>query len=226
MLVASVKQMKEIDRLTIEEYGIPSLVLMENAGRGVANHIISRSKMAFSVAIVCGTGNNGGDGMVAARHLHNAGCLVTVIICGSEDRFTPDAQVQYEIIKKMGINNLFYDDEGTAAARLCIAESDIIVDALFGTGLDRTIEGVFAEVIGSMNHSESPIVSIDIPSGLHGDEGTVLGVAIEARATVTLAMPKLGLFCGEGPQHVGEIECVDISIPRVIIDRVKGEMHE
>jgi hydroxyethylthiazole kinase-like uncharacterized protein yjeF len=215
--------MRRLDEKAIKDYGIPSIVLMENAGRGAAEIIQASCRRMFCkagrqvggcrVVIVCGTGNNGGDGFVVARHLVNKGVRVQVILLGSSKKLSPDALINYKIVKKMGIkirDTSYFFDQIFNKKR----DVSLIIDAIFGTGLSRPIEGMVANVIQAMNQSKKPIVALDIPSGLNGKTGEVMGAAIKAKGTMTFGAPKTGFYKKQGPKLTGKVTIVDISIPR------------
>jgi len=212
--------MRILDSKAIRNYGIPSLILMENAGRGVAETLRKRlrgKKRGRTILILCGAGNNGGDGFVAARHLFNSGFQVRVFLIGSVSQLSPDCRINYLIDKKMKITIFF--SKSTLYSRLSreLERADIVVDAIFGTGLSRNIEGELAKAITLLNGAKKTIISIDIPSGLNGQTGEVLGVSVKAQETATLGAPKSGFFRREGPRHTGKISVVDISIPRQLL---------
>ncbi len=203
--------MRKLDEISIKKYGIPSVVLMENAGRGAALRILGLIKKNQKILIICGSGNNGGDGFVVARHLANQGIKVGVIFLGNVKKLTPDAKINYGIIKRMKISI-----NTAKQLKPLLLKSNLIIDGIFGTGLTRPIEGELAEVVESINHSKKPVVSLDIPSGLNGKTGKVMGSAIKAKETVTFGAPKTGFYKNDGPRHAGKITIVDISIPQAL----------
>ena len=208
-------EMRAIDRWAIETVGIPSVVLMENAGRGVAEIVLERLRARGPgriVRIVCGTGNNGGDGFVAARHLANAGCDVTLLLAGAPGAFdrSGDAGVQFRVAHAMGIAMRPAEAEGLSR------DVDCLVDALFGTGLARPVEGIHRELIEALSGAGTDVVAVDIPSGLDADAGGPLGAAVRASVTATMAFPKRGFFAGSGPELCGEVRIVDLGIPRSV----------
>ncbi len=221
--VLSVNEMRELDRKAIEDYGIPSLLLMENAGRSVAEaslKMLKSRKKGNRVTLVSGKGNNGGDGLVAARHLINSGMLVSVfIIAESEKSLKGDPGINYGMLRKMKADIQFLKGETWELEALepAFRASDLIIDALFGTGLSHNLEDPYYSIVQSINESGRPILSIDIPSGLNGDTGTVMGIAVRADRTITLACFKSGLLKGKGPQYTGKVEIGYISIPAQLI---------
>ncbi|MFC1511142.1 NAD(P)H-hydrate epimerase [Candidatus Margulisiibacteriota bacterium] len=195
----SIAEAQAFDKAAQEKLGIPSLVLMENAGRGVAEEAVKmvRWKDGEQVAIVCGTGNNGGDGLVAARHLLNAGTKVKVYLLGDESKLKPDPQTNLSILKKMG-QEVYKDLAG-------LEQADLIIDAIFGIGLKSDVRSPMSNVIDLLNSSGKPILAVDVPSGLDADTGEVLGRAIKAKKTITFVAAKNGFYLNRGPEHCGEI---------------------
>jgi hydroxyethylthiazole kinase-like uncharacterized protein yjeF len=221
MFVVTAEEMRQMDRRTIEDLGIPGAVLMENAGRGAICALWHRFPDLGSrrVAVVCGRGNNGGDGFVIARYLASRGGDVHVYLAASRGQVTGDARIPMEVLGRMGVP---IREVGTEDA---LAPSDIpwdsyglIVDAILGTGIRSEVEGLFRELIEAMNRSQVPILAVDIPSGLSADTGRPLGVAVEATLTVTFGLPKLGHFLYPGRRLCGELWVVDIGIPREVVE--------
>ncbi len=210
-------EMRLLDQTAIQDFAIPSLLLMENAGRGVAQ-ILSREFMARKVLIVAGKGNNGGDGFVVARHLANQNYLVQVVLLEDPQNLKPDPLVNYTILQKMNIPVKTIRTEIPEADWAAQCEwANCIVDAIFGVGFHGRVEGVFAQAISAICESQRPVVSVDIPSGLDADTGEIQGVAIKATVTATLALPKRGLFEGNGPEYSGKVEIIDIGIPNFLL---------
>ncbi len=220
--VLTAAEMREADRLAIEDAGIIGLVLMENAGRAVAERaleLIAEQDDAL-VVVVCGRGNNGGDGFVAARHLAQRGIDVRCLVAARRSEVSRDGATQLEIADTLGIpitEVVGHVDEDVADL---LAAADLIIDALFGVGLDRPILGLAAELIGHINESDAAVLAVDLPSGVHTDTGRVLGAAVVANATVTFAFPKRGLVVYPGAAYAGDIEVVDIGIPRAVVEHV------
>ncbi len=215
MKTATVQQIQELDRLAIEKYGILSLVLMENAGRVVAQEVLKRlrNKRKSVVCIVCGRGNNAGDGFVVARHLLNAGIKTKIFLIGKESDLKPDAAVNYQILKRCG----YRIEVGEDVPSQQLSRADIMVDAIFGVGLNRPIEEPFKTVIETINKEAKYVVSVDIPSGLDGTSGKIYGVCVKADLTVTFSFAKKGFFKNEGPHAAGKIVVADIGIPRCLL---------
>lgn len=206
MKTVTVKQIQALDRMAMEKYGIPSLILMENAGRAVAEEVLKslRNKKNPFVCVICGQGNNAGDGFVAARHLLNAGIKTKTFLIGKVNDLKHDAAVNYQILKKAGY---------AIVSPQKLSRADVVVDAIFGVGLNRAVGEPFKTVIETINKEAKCVVSIDIPSGLDGTTGKIYGVCVRADLTVTFSFAKEGFFKNEGPQRTGEIIVADIGIP-------------
>ena len=212
-------EVRSIDRRAAEEFGLSTLVLMENAGRGAADRLCEILPRDGRVVIACGPGNNGGDGGVVARHLDARGRSVRVAWFAPLDKIAGDALIQHKILAASGIDQQEWAgpvDRGRPDA--LFAEADWIVDALLGTGLARPVEGVLREVIESMNASGKPIVALDLPSGLDADSGEPLGIAVRASETVTFVAPKLGFAQPGASAYTGRITVVDIGVPRRLLE--------
>jgi len=231
MKVLTSKQMKEIDRKTIEEIGIPGPVLMENAGLQILKAIKSRfpELEKEKVVIVAGKGNNGGDGLVVARHLFNQACKPEVLLLASKHEVKGDAAINLQIAEKIGVQIFEAENlEGWKKHKKEILEATLLVDAVFGTGLLKPAEGLYADVIKDINKSKAYKVAVDIPSGLSSDTYQVIGPAVKADLTVTLAAPKISHVFPPAEEFVGELEIADISIPPFLFEdeRLKLELVE
>jgi len=211
---ATTAEIREYDRRFIEEVGVPGVVLMENAGRGAAE-IIMKYYPDRKIAIVCGRGNNGGDGCVVARHLFNKGYKVGVFLFAGADEIKGDAKINLGIAQKM---NLPVKERGEWTAD-SLRTFGVIVDALLGTGISGELKEDYRKLIENINKLPCPKVAIDIPSGLAGDTGEVLGAAIKAERTITFALPKVGFFKGDAKKFTGEIHLVDIGITPAVFKR-------
>lgn len=224
MKAVTAEQMKEIDRIAIKEYGIPGIVLMENAALGVLGEI-KKDLGALknkNVVIFAGTGSNGGDALGVARHAFIQGANVLVVLVGAEKNVKGDALTNLNIVKNMKINTVFVEEDlynEEIAASLLMA--DAVVDGLLGTGLNKPVQGLMAQIIDIINNAGRYTVSIDIPSGVNGTTGEINGVCINAHKTITLGLPKIGMLCGEGAKHAGQFEVADIGIPVSILDKIK-----
>ncbi|MDQ1274113.1 MAG: Bifunctional NAD(P)H-hydrate repair enzyme Nnr [Planctomycetota bacterium] len=216
------EEMRELDRKAIEVYEIPGIILMENAGRNVAEEVykMTDTQSKIKVAVLCGKGNNGGDGFVVARHLHNYGITVGVFLVAKISDIVKDADagtnLKILLNMKIAIREILLTTEmNNILMELC--SYDIIVDALFGTGLSGDVREPFKMLIDGVNNLNRPIVSVDIPSGLDCNNGNILSTAIKATKTVTFAAGKRGFYLGNGPLHTGEIIVTDICIPKELI---------
>ena len=229
MRILNAAQMREADRVTIEEIGISSLVLMENAGRQVvaALEAAYESRLNGRVAVLCGRGNNGGDGFVVARTLLQRGIDAAVFVIGSLAEVRGDAKINLEILGRLGVTVVEINDEQSWELHFSeISQCALIVDAIFGTGLKSALGGMMETIVADVNASSIPIVSIDLPSGLSADTPHVIGDCMDAAMTVTLAAPKLPLVLPPGEEHAGDVVIADIGIPREVIDGVEGQHIE
>lgn len=220
MNLVTAQKMKEIDKRAIYEYGIPSIVLMENAGRRVSEIAIKMLEHAGNnrVSIFCGKGNNGGDGFVATRHLINKEIEVTTFLIGRAEELSADARTNYRILIAMNaeVNKIQTDNDWKQIKEKAV-DTDLTIDALLGIGLNGEIRGLYKSVIEFLNQAPNPILSVDIPSGLNADSGKPCGVAIKAKKTVTLGLAKTGLVTGQGVNYAGEVVVADIGIPRKLL---------
>lgn len=211
MKVATAQEMREIDRITIEEYGIPGPVLMERAGLAVARKV--RELFPGRKAVVlCGGGNNGGDGLAAARELFNRGDAVQVFLLAKKGSLSPDCAAQYRIAKKMGVPAAFCKTVEAEELR-----DAVVIDALFGTGLGRPVQGELARLLSLVNDTDVPVVAVDIPSGISSDTGEVMGEAIAADSTVTFGLPKRGHLLYPGAGYTGALFIEDIGFPSSLL---------
>jgi NAD(P)H-hydrate epimerase len=190
-------QVKEVDALAQERFGIGVDWLMEAAGWQVARFI------GQPAAVVCGVGNNAGDGLAAARHLHRWGRLASVC-CVDSNRLRGPAARELDALRRIGVD---------VSGDLKLEAAEVVVDAILGTGLSRAPEGRFAEWIESINASGKPVIAVDLPSGLDADTGVAYAPTVRASVTVTLGLPKAGLLKGDGPRLSGEVLVADIGIP-------------
>jgi NAD(P)H-hydrate epimerase len=225
MRILNAAQMREADRRTIEEVGIPSLVLMENAGR----QVVAVMEVAFDnladrrVAILCGRGNNGGDGFVVARTLRQRNVEVSVFLVGRLADVRGDARTNLEILGRVGLPVV--EIAGELDWELHASEvvgHDLIVDALFGTGLKSPLSGLLETIVEDVNSSPVPVVAIDLPSGVSADTHEVIGPAIQAALTVTLCAPKIPLVLPPARNLAGDLAVADIGIPEAVIDALEG----
>jgi len=214
-------EVRNLDRRAIDEFGIQGVVLMENAGRGAADVLMSLGCRG-PVVICCGKGNNGGDGFVIARHLDNRGIPIRVFLFGQPDQLTGDAAVNYRIIAYSGLEISVFDGNQISEAGLQseFAKSEWIVDALFGTGLAGPVRKPFDQVIQCMNESKVRILAVDIPSGLDCDTGLPLGPTVRAEHTVTFVAEKIGFAKPEAKPWIGRVHVVDIGVPRRMLEKI------
>jgi NAD(P)H-hydrate epimerase len=244
-------EVRSLDLQASAELNLPSLVLMENAGRGAAGWLaelvgalplgaggrpfstppstrtpeIARGQALPKVLVVCGPGNNGGDGGVVARHLDAWGFPVRVIWFTHSDQLRSDAAVQWSILDKSGVQQSAWFDGHPDRSTLelgrlatAIADTDWLIDGLLGTGLSRPIEGPMSALIELMNNSGKPILALDIPSGLDADTGYPLGLAIRCTATATFVSAKLGFSAAGAADYTGEVAIIDIGLPRHLLE--------
>jgi NAD(P)H-hydrate epimerase len=204
----SVKQAQAFDKFAQDKLGIPSIILMENAGRGVAEEALGLVKgKGGEVVVVCGVGNNGGDGLVAARHLLNAGKKVKIYLVGKASKLKADSKTNLDILKKMGQKIVRVRSVRDLKD---IRKASLIIDAVFGIGLISKVREPYASIIDHLNRAKRPILAVDVPSGLDADTGQALGIAVKARKTVTFVASKKGFR--KASQYCGRVVVRDIGI--------------
>jgi NAD(P)H-hydrate epimerase len=241
--VLSRAQMRAYDQYAVESCHVPGVVLMENAGRGATdiiekllggdpvaprpranNGAAGAAAATARIVVVCGAGNNGGDGFVVARHLLSRGFDVSCFLLGPAEKVTGDARINHDAYIDLGGRcaevPLGGDASAFGAFEAEIGRATIIVDAIFGTGLARPIEGPLAQVVEIVNKASAHRVSLDIPSGLDADTGMPLGVAVRARDTVTFGCLKIGLLTPDGARLAGQVHLVDLGVPKMVLDKV------
>ena len=212
MKVSTVEQMRNLDKTAIEKYGIPDEILMENAGLATYSMILNEFGIEDKkFIIICGLGNNGGDGFVVARKILSAGGEAKVIILGDPNKFKGAAKKNYDMAVTLKIDVQQFETIEKIKSEM--ASSDAIVDAIFGTGLVRNVEGNFKEVVEAINNSGKTVFSVDIPSGINGDTGEIMGVAVEADYTCTYGLTKIGNLLYPGFENGGELYVTYISFP-------------
>ncbi len=229
MRVLNTEQMREADRRTIEDIGIPSIVLMENAGRqAVAAMEAAYEDIATSrVAVICGRGNNGGDGFVVARTLIQRGVDAAVFLLGSVAEVRGDARTNLEILGRIGMTVVEITNAQEWELHFSeLSEVDLIVDAILGTGLRGRLTGFLETVVADLNSLGVPIVAIDLPTGVSADTAALDGPAVEASMTVTLAAPKIPLVFPPADTHAGDLVIADIGIPLPLLDDIEGQHLE
>ncbi|MDR0570202.1 MAG: NAD(P)H-hydrate epimerase [Clostridiales Family XIII bacterium] len=213
--IITAAEMKRRDEHTINEIGIPSMVLMERAALAVADELLNGKEPVFDLSqtlCVCGAGNNGGDGMAVARILHQAGTRAEILLADEAPRLSPDAESQLRIARRCGVPIHEGLSEEEARAVLDDPSVSAIIDAIFGIGLSRPVEGRRGALIEAMNRSPAKVLSIDAPSGVSADTGEILGVAVKADKTVTLAFMKRGLTLPPGREAAGNVVTRDIGV--------------
>ena len=211
------EQVRELDRIAIEEFGIPAETLMERAGIAAFDALRASWPAARRLSVVCGPGNNGGDGFVLARHAAAAGYSVRLALLGDVAGLRGAARGAHDRMAESGLAAQAYSAQ-------ILDGADVIVDALFGTGLDRDVEGARAAAIEDMNSSPAPVVALDIPSGLHADSGRVLGVCVSAALSVSFIGLKQGMFTGEARNCCGRIAFDDLGVPAAIYSAVAASV--
>jgi len=228
MKVATAEQMQELDRKAMEAYRIPGIVLMENAGRG-ATEVISKTfpdLQRKKIAIIAGKGNNGGDGFVIARHLLNQGISVKVFLLTDPKALRGDAETNFHIFLRMkGEVIPASSSKDYQKVKKDLEKFDLLIDGIFGTGLDAEVRGYYREVIDHLNTLQKPIVAIDIPSGLDANTGKPLGTAVRASLTVTFGLPKIAHLVSPGLDYVGSVKVIDIGIPRRLVEEEEIHTH-
>jgi len=216
------EQVRRVDRLAIEEYGISGLVLMENAGRGVAD-VLSRHKPRGPVVICCGTGNNAGDGFVLARHLELRGVACRVLLWANPSALRGDAAVNFRILQKADVPvEVFAEGHDAARLETMLDGASWIVDALLGTGAKGDPRSPLDRVIDQLNATGVPILAVDLPSGLDCDSGKPGAPTIRAVETCTFVALKTGFASPAAKPYTGAVHVCDIGAPRKIMDRVLG----
>ena len=231
MRLSTAAQMKEMDRRAIEERGIPSPVLMERAARHVAEEAVrflerengSCGRRPYRAAVFCGPGNNGGDGVAAARFLAERGLEMRAFLVGSREKMTADTRLMEERLAQAG---LALEDWQTEEQKDWCACADLILDALLGVGLRGEVRPGVKETILWLDSLDKPVLAVDIASGIHSDTGEVMGAALHAAVTVTFTLPKFGHLEGQGGYYTGELKTADIGIPEDVVEQVLAEKDD
>jgi hydroxyethylthiazole kinase-like uncharacterized protein yjeF len=219
MKILDANQMRSIDRRTIDRFGVPSIVLMENAALAVVDAIFEHYPDVDRVALFCGTGANGGDGFAVARHLENRGVVPVLIVIGDRNAIQGDARINLEICERLGLPLYdVHEDSDIDDALAHAADADLIVDAIFGTGLNRAPRGMHADVIRGIAELRIPVLAIDLPSGLDASSHEPFEPCVQAEVTVTFAAPKLCHVFEPAALYCGEVIVADISIPEAAIE--------
>lgn len=226
MNLVTAAQMQSLDRRTITEAHVPSSVLMERAGEGVVTHLEQQygPVRGKTIAIFCGKGNNGGDGLVVARLLHRRRALVHVFLLAPPADLSRDAAGMYRRFVRTAARTAVKPFHSADQVRALVASCDFVIDALLGTGISSAVTGHYRDAIDLINDVHRPVIAVDIPSGIHADSGAVLGRAVRASMTVTFGLPKLGLMVGPGIDHAGIVQIVDIGIPPAYIEAIDSRI--
>jgi hydroxyethylthiazole kinase-like uncharacterized protein yjeF len=219
MKILDATQMRNIDRRATERFGVPSIVLMENAAIAVVDAIFEHFPSCDRVALVCGTGQNGGDGFAVARHLENRGIVPAIVIVGDRGSIHGDAQTNLLVCERLGVPIYDVRTEGDIETALAhVADADLVVDALFGTGLNRAPAGVHAEIIRAIAELRIPVLAVDLPSGANASSPEPFEPCLQAEVTVTFAAPKICHVFEPAALHCGEVIVADISIPEIALE--------
>lgn len=227
MQYLTVEEINRIDRLASEKYGIPSIVLMENAGRSVAEEtvkLIANCRLQIAnckIAVLCGSGKNGGDGFVAARYLYNYGYQVKVYLLKNPNNISGDTLTNYTILKKIGVETKLISPGKLNSLSSELKKANCIIDAIFGTGIKGKVTGLPAQIIKMVNQTKEiitskPVISVDLPSGLDGDTGFPSGKCVKTTVTVTMGYPKKGFLNPKAKKYLGKLIIADIGYPRNI----------
>lgn len=218
MKIIKTETMRKIDKFCINNLKIPGIVLMENAALKVLKNLDLKNNDVFT--IICGSGNNGGDGLALARHLFLSKKNVNVVLLGKEDKLSEECKINYDILMNMGITiNKIDDVKDISKIKKALNSCSIIVDAIFGTGLSREVKDVYRSIISLINESRKYVVAIDVPSGLNGDNGQALGIAVKANKTITFQFYKRGFLEYESDEYTGNIIVEDIGIPESVANK-------
>ena len=216
MLVLTAQQMAELDRKTINEIGIPGIVLMENAAQGAARFFLEvvPDLLSCRIVVLAGSGNNAGDGFALARIFRLKGAQVHVVCLKPPERLTGDALTNFRVLEKLGISVSVWDEAANFNKQWAqVSESGAIIDAILGTGLKSEVQGLYRKIITAVNTLDTPVLAVDIPSGLDASTGRPLGEAIRATATATFGFLKIGHVVEPGFEYAGQVEVIDIGIP-------------
>ena len=228
MYVATGAEMRRIDQAAINDWLVPEIVLMENAAAAIVNEMgkIVPDLPQKKVVILAGTGNNGGDGLAVARHLHNKGVTVKVFLI-SERNLSASAETNLSMLEKLPIKIYKVDNEkSTQLLQATLNYEDIIIDAIYGTGLSRELSPLVKKVLSMVNKRDCLRIAIDMPSGLHSENGQIMGYGFKADYTLALALPKLGYYIGEGSEYTGEVRVCDINISPEIVEEIKPKCQK
>ncbi|MBL7085014.1 MAG: NAD(P)H-hydrate epimerase [Candidatus Omnitrophica bacterium] len=215
MKVVTAKQMRQIDKKATQKFGFPAIILMENAAISSAFCALQMLKVGQgNVLILCGQGNNGGDGFACARHLINHGLKVKVCFVGKVEKLSSEAKTNYQILRKIGEKIL---KPKISSLKKKLESADLIVDALLGIGLKNKVREPYFSLISIINDSNKPVLSLDIPSGLDATSGKAHGISVKAKHTLTFGLLKKGFLNPQARKYIGEVTIGDISLPRKLL---------
>lgn len=226
MYIGGQKDLQQLDQYTIEQLGLPGIVLMENAGNAVVQELVKNfPDINTRIVVLAGAGNNGGDGYVIARRLHDLGYINTLLCLTVEcERLKGDAKLHFDVYVRREMPLLDLQNSSMEELNKQLLHAHVIVDALLGTGVNGTVREPFSDIISYVNKYGKYVVAVDIPSGLSADTGVVEGVAIKANQTISFALPKKGFFLNDGPRYIGHWQVVDISVSPSIVERLKLQL--
>lgn len=223
----TIGQMREVDRLMVEEIGVSILMMMENASRNIAvlaRNLLGGSVKEKKIIILCGKGNNGGDGLGAARYLINFGANCKVFLSSEADKLSTEARTQFNVLKNINAETHEYGTFSDAYMTGHLEYADLIIDALLGYNLKGDPKDPIANFIRLANKSNKPILAVDIPSGLEGNTGYSGNPTIRANTTITLALPKVGLLTDIAKEYVGKLYLADLSVPKKVYEKIGIEV--
>ncbi len=221
MKLATNEQMAQINKIAIKEFSIPGIVLMENAGFAMLHEIVKDFDPTNRIVIICGNGNNGGDGFVLARHLHQRGYRLQIFHVGYPEHLIGDSEINYKIVNKLKIPmTQIHNEKDLPDLFVELSRCNLVVDSLIGTGMQSSATGVDAKIISAVNDATCKVYSVDIPSGVGGNDGRVSNIAIRADKTITFSLPKVGNILFPGAAFNGDLIIKDIGIPLEVIDEV------
>lgn len=219
MWIATAKQVRQAEKTSNDDFGITPEALMERAGTAIANHIQKSQHQQSKITILCGKGNNGADGLVAARHLHQKGHIVHCVILASPPDLAPLGQKHLKSAQELNIPLTFLT---TSLDPNSLPNQDLIIDSILGTGSSGPLTGLLAQVVTATNESNVPILAVDVPTGIDPDTGQTTGLAVRATTTLTLGFPKPFLFQSQGLEHAGQWKILDIGFPSQVLDQPTG----
>ncbi len=218
MKLVTAEQMRNIDKSAIEDYGIPEIVLMENAGRSVAEEIMTQFPTSYGIGVITGSGNNGGDGFVCARHLFINKYNITIFFAGNEEKLTHSAKINYDICKKIGIKFININTESNFQKNKKLLQNcDIIIDAILGTGINSPLRENFKNIVEYINSLKKYIISIDMPTGIFTDTPDVILPVINANKTITFGLPKISQVLSPARKYIGELKIINIGFPNSVL---------